>query len=137
MTSNIALVESKLPKEIRDLAKKFLISDKFLEEKPEIITMILQSKSMDTDEEKQSWFNLLPIMNDEQYQKLVDILTREKQKLWEIEKKYEEKKQDIKSKYDSKADFVAYQNKINEIKKKEMEEEKSEDIEAENLLNQI
>lgn len=136
MTSNIVLIESKLPKEIRELAKKFSIPDKFLEEKPEIITMILQSKSMDTDEEKQSWFNLLPIMNQEQYQKLVDILTREKQKLNEIEKKYEEKKQDIKSKYNN-TDFVAYQNKVNEIKQKEIETDKTEDKEAEDLLNQI
>ena len=137
MTSNITLIESKLSNEIQELAKKFSIPDKFLEEKPEIITMILQSKSMDTDEEKQSWFNLLPIMNQEQYQKLVDILTRERQKLNEIEKKYEEKKQDIKSKYDNNVDFVAYQNKVNEIKQKEIETDKTEDKEAEDLLNQI
>lgn len=136
MTSNITLIESKLSKEIQELAKKFSIPDKFLEEKPEIITMILQSKSMDTDEEKQSWFNLLPIMNQEQYQKLVDILTRERQKLNEIEKKYEEKKQDIKSKYNN-TNFVAYQNKVNEIKQKEIETDKTEDKEAEDLLNQI
>ena len=49
--------------------------------------------------EKQSWFNLLPLMTDDQISKLNDILTREKQKLDEIEKKYEDKKLEIKKKY--------------------------------------
>lgn len=137
MTSNVTLIENKLPKEIQELAKSFSIPDNFLEEKPEIIQMILESKSMDTKEEKQSWFNLLPIMNTEQYGKLVDILTREKQKLNEIEQKYDEKKQDIEKKAGETIDFVKYQNKMNQIKEKEQQEDKKEDIEAESLLNQI
>jgi hypothetical protein len=135
--TNVALIENKLPKELREQAKTFSIPDKFLGEKPEIIVMILESKSMDTNEEKQSWFNLLPIMNDEQYKKLVDILDREKQKLGEIEKKYEEKKQNIEEGVGDKLDYVKYQNKMNQIKQKENEEDKAEDLEAENLLNQI
>lgn len=137
MATNTALIESKLPKELREQAKAFSIPDKFLEEKSEIIKMILESRSMDTSEEKQSRFNLLPIMNDEQYAKLVDILTREKQRLSEIEKKYEEKQKDIAKKYEVKLDFENYQNKMSLIKKQEMETDKTEDIEAENLLNQI
>lgn len=137
MSSNVTLIENKLPKELQELAKSFSIPDNFLEEKPEIIQMILESKSMDTKEEKQSWFNLLPIMNQEQYGKLVDILTREKQKLNEIEQKYDEKKQDIEKKAWETIDFAKYQNKMNQIKEKEMQEDKKEDIEAESLLNQI
>ena len=57
--------------------------------------MLLWSRSIEKPEEKQSWFNLMPLMNDEQIVKLEDILTREKQKLEEIEKKYEEKKIEI------------------------------------------
>jgi hypothetical protein len=64
-----------------------------------LITLILESKSMDTEEEKQSRFNLMPMMSKQQISKLNDILTREKQKLAEIETKYEQKKDDIKEKY--------------------------------------
>ena len=137
MTSNVVLIENKLPKELQELAKTFSIPDKFLNEKPEVIQMILESKSMDTTEEKQSWFNLLPIMNEEQYNKLIDILTRERQKLLEIEKKYNEKKENIHKKIEEKIDFVSYQNKINNIRNKEIEVDKLEDEEADNLLNQI
>lgn len=137
MAINLTLIETKLPKELQELAKTFSIPDKFLDEKPEIIIKILQSKSMDTNEEKQSWFNLLPLMNDEQYWKLVDILTREKQKLIEIEKKYDEKKQNIMKKSNGEINFLNYQNKMDQIKKLESEEDKVEEVDAENLLSQI
>ena len=71
----------------------------FIEKMPSLIVLILNSRSMSDAAEKQSWFNLLPLMTDEQIAKLNDILTREKQKLAEIEKKYEEKKLEIKKKY--------------------------------------
>ena len=99
MTTSIDLVKKLLPKELRNKAEKFNISDKFLQSQTELIVLILKSRSMDTDQEKQSWFNLLPMMTQEQIDKLNDILTREKIKLSEIEKKYEEKKNNIKEKY--------------------------------------
>jgi hypothetical protein len=66
---------------------------------PSVVILILNSRSMSEASEKQSRFNLLPLMTDEQITKLNDILTREKQKLEEIEKKYEDKKLEIKKKY--------------------------------------
>ena len=47
----------------------------------------MESKSLSEHTEKQNWFNLLPIMSEEQVNKLDDILTREKQKLEEIKQK--------------------------------------------------
>ena len=38
----------------------------------------MESKSLSEHSEKQNWFNLLPIMSEEQVNKLDDILTREK-----------------------------------------------------------
>lgn len=54
--------------------------------------MILESKSIDTQEEKQKRINLLEVMQPEHIERLKDILTREKKKLKEIQDKYDRKK---------------------------------------------
>lgn len=97
--ANTQLIQKYLPQALWDIAAQYSIPDQFIEKKFDLVARLLQSRSIDKPEEKQSWFNLLPLMNDEQIAKLEDILTREKQKLEEIEKKYEEKKIEIKKKY--------------------------------------
>ena len=97
--ANVELIKQKLPEDLWTKAQEYVIPDDFLVNSPELIVLVLNSKSIDNKEEKQSRFNLLPLMTQEQVEKLRDILVREKQKLEEIEKKYEQKKSDIKSQY--------------------------------------
>jgi len=137
MPSNVSLIEQKLPKKLREKAKQYNIKDKFLEEMPDLLVLILESKSMDTQEEKQSWFNLLPMMSPDQIAKLNDILTREKIKLSEIEKKYEEKKNNIKQKYVKRRETMGYNKKMDEIKQKEATFEAKDDAEADKLLEEL
>ncbi len=134
---NTDLIKVKLPQELRQLAVNFTIPDEFLTTMSDIIILVLNSKSMDSTEEKQSWFNLLPMMNKEQIDKLRDILTREKQKLSEIEQKYEQKKDEMKTKYTQKREDMVYTKKMDAIKQQEAQHEEIEDKEAENLLTQI
>jgi hypothetical protein len=56
----------------------------------EMINLLMGSEALD-DQERQYWFNLTDVMNDEQKGKLRDILTREKTKLAEIYEKYGKK----------------------------------------------
>jgi hypothetical protein len=135
--ANLDLIKKLLPEALRESAQQFVIADQFLQTLPDLIVLVLNSKSMDTKEEKQSWFNLLPLMNQEQITKLRDILTREKQKLEEIEKKYEQKKDDIKAKYVQKWEQVGYQERMNQIKETEAANQQKEDVEAERLLTNI
>lgn len=58
-----------------------------------LIDLVMRSESM-KDSERQYWFNLTEVMNEEQVAKLRDILTRERKKLAEIEAKYHKKKID-------------------------------------------
>ena len=74
--ANMDLIKTKLPEDLWEKAEKFTIPDEFLASMPEIIILVLNSKSMDNPEEKQSRFNLLPMMNKDQIDKLKDILTR-------------------------------------------------------------
>ena len=131
------LVVKYLPQPLRSTAVNFTIPDQFIQKKPTLISLILESKSIGTTEEKQSWFNLLPLMNDEQIAKLEEILAREKQKLDEIEKKYEEKKIEIKKKYLMKRQQMWYAQKVSNIKNQEQATDAVEDKEAEALLDQI
>ncbi|MFZ5341456.1 MAG: hypothetical protein ACOZBL_02655 [Patescibacteria group bacterium] len=68
--TDINLIKKYLSEEIWEYANVFQIPDEFLIDYPQLIEMVLRSKSIDTNEEKQNWFNLLPIMNDEQIEKL-------------------------------------------------------------------
>lgn len=97
--ANVSLIQQKLPDDLHLIAQEYIISDEFLEDMPDVIELILRSKSIDTKDEKQNWFNLLPLMNVTQLEKLKGILLKEKIKLQEIEEKYEGKKQEIKKKY--------------------------------------
>ena len=130
-------IKKYLPDTLREIAWTYTIPVEFIEHMPELITLILQSRSMDKAEEKQSRFNLLPMMNDEQIAKLNDILTREKQKLAEIEKKYEEKKIEIKKKYLLRRQNMGYIKKMENIKETEAVHTATDAAEAEALLTSI
>lgn len=66
---------------------KFDIPGVVREKYPDILELILVTKSMD-DKERQYWFHILPVMNEQQVEKLRGILENERQKLAEIEEKY-------------------------------------------------
>jgi len=89
-----------LPENLRQLALNYNIPDDMLEENADLVVLVLESKSISDQKEKQSWFDLYSLMNQEQIDKLRDILTREKQKLAEIEAKYQAKQEEIKRKYE-------------------------------------
>ena len=135
--ANMDLIKKLLPQDLREKAETFIIPDEFLTTMSDLIVLILNSKSMDNHEEKQSWFNLLPMMNKDQIDKLRDILLREKEKLVEIEQKYEQKKDELKTKYTQKREDMVYSKKMEQIKQEEAEHEKIEDQQADNLLNQL
>ncbi len=130
-------IKKYLPEALREQAGQYTIPIEFIEQMPVLITLVLNSRSMDKAEEKQSWFNLLPLMNDEQIAKLNDILVREKEKLAEIEKKYEEKKIEIKKKYLMKRQNMWYIKKMDDIKSAEAVTSTQEQAEADALLSNI
>jgi len=135
--ANTELIKKTLPEHLWEIAEWYTIQDSFLESQTELIVMILESKSIDTVEEKQNWFNLLPLMNEEQVEKLRGILIKEKTKLQEIEDKYEKKKQDIKDKYMKKRDKEGYSEKVKELKTNEKKVTEKDMEDAEDLLEMI
>lgn len=134
---NIEIIKQNLPEDLWESAMKFTISDDFLEKEPNLVILILKSKSLAKDEEKQSWFNLIPMMNEDQMVKLRNILNREKEKIEEIEAKYEKKKNEIKEKYQVKFNAVEYNKKMSNMKNNEEDIREKEIEEADSLLENI
>ncbi len=130
-------VQKYLPEHLRKTAMEYNIPSDMLENNSDLVVLVLESKSINESKEKQSWFDLYSLMNQEQIDKLRDILTREKEKLAEIEAKYQAKQDEIKRKYEETYASGAYQAKQDEIKQSELSSRQQEEVEADALLNQI
>ena len=126
-----------LPERLHTVASNYNIPDTMLESDADVVILVLESKSISDTKEKQSWFDLYSLMNQDQINKLRDILTREKQKLAEIEAKYQAKQEEIKKKYEETYASGAYQQQQDRIKNSEMASRQQEEVEADALLNQI
>lgn len=126
-----------LPEHLHSIAMNFNIPNDMLENNTDLVVLVLESKSISEAKEKQSWFDLYSLMNQEQIDKLRDILTREKQKLAEIEAKYQEKQEEIKRKYEQTYASGAYQQQQDKIRDSEKASREQEEVEADALLDQI
>jgi hypothetical protein len=60
-----------------------------LENDKDLIELIIQSPSVLEMEDRQTWFDLYTLMDEEQILKLRDILTSEQDKIEEIESEYQ------------------------------------------------
>ena len=126
-----------LPEHLHNIAMNFNIPNDMLENNTDLVVLVLESKSISEAKEKQSWFDLYSLMNQEQIDKLRDILTREKEKLAEIEAKYQAKQEEIKKKYEETYASGAYQQQQDMIRDSEKSSREKEAVEADALLDQI
>ena len=69
--------------------EKFAIPKMVLDQHGELVELIKATESMD-DQERQYWFQILPIMTPEQIEKFRNILQTEKNQLAELDKEYEQ-----------------------------------------------
>ncbi|MDO4713217.1 MAG: hypothetical protein Q4B28_00720 [bacterium] len=131
------LIQHHLPEHLWSVAENFTISEGIFAHHSDLIQLVLESKSLAENDEKQNWFNLLPIMNQEQIEKLRDILTREKEKLEEINKKYAQKQAEISQKYQQMFDADAYYKNQAALEAKEDKHREQDLAEADDLLAQM
>ena len=134
---DISILKKYLPEDLVSYASTFDIPEEFLDVDTELIILILQSKALETDEDKQNWFNLLPLMTDEQISKFKDILVKERTKLNEIEQKYIEKRKKLRQKQLLRWQKMWYIDKVKKIQEQEEQMKSKEEQEAEQLLNEL
>lgn len=114
-----------------------MIPEQFVSQIPDVIEMILRSTSIEKKEDKQSRFNLLPLMNDDQITRLREILVKEKNKLAEIDAKYSNQKKWIWQNYATKREESDYITKMDVIKKAEAQHNATEHSQADALLENL
>ena len=136
MTSQESITKY-LPENLHSIAATFNIPNDMLETNADLVVLVLESKSISDYKEKQSRFDLYPLMNQEQIDKLRDILTREKEKLAEIEAKYQARQEEIRKKYEETYASNTYQQHQQQIRESEKASRQQEEVEADALLSQI
>ncbi len=137
MSTSLHLIKKYLSSRYWTEARRYDIPEEFLKTDAELIELILSSRAIDSQEEKQNWFNLLPIMTDAQLEKLRNILKKERQKLQEIEEKYASKKNEIKKKYLLKWQQLGYISQTSKLREEEQQEKQKDETEAEKLLENL
>ena len=84
---------------IQTMGTGYNIPNEMINNDPCLVYLVLTSKTLNDSNETQNWFDMYNIMNQEQINKLYNILYREKYKLAQIEKKYQDKQKQINEKY--------------------------------------
>lgn len=77
------------PDAVANIEQRYTIPSSVRERFPDLIPLILTTESM-KEEERDYWFQVLPIMSDEQITKLRGILTNERDQLKKIDTEYEQ-----------------------------------------------
>lgn len=113
----------------------FQIADEIQAQYPELIQLVLNTKSMD-DQERQYWFDIMPSMSDEQIDRLFDILDTEKKKLEQLEVNYQKEIKSLNEKH--LVEWQAFQVKDNKAKiAKAQEEDAKNDQNPDDILNML
>lgn len=108
-----------------------------MEKDEELLDLIMRSESM-KDSERQYWFNLLEVMNEEQIERLRDILKRERQKLAEIDAKYGVKREDpVEAAKRAEEQAAKRASQQEAIRKREEEHRQQADNQAEDILSEL
>ena len=120
----------------QSLFDRFDIPDAVRQQYSDLIPLILQTESMN-DDERQYWFQILPIMTEEQVKKLRDILMNEKNQLAQLDKDYEKELKRINEKHVGEWKAFEAKEKRQKLQAKEVATQKQEQSTEEDLLKKL
>lgn len=84
--------------QIEEIDKKYSIPKLVKEKYPDLVPLILQTESM-KEEERVYWFQILPIMSEDQIVKFRGILVNEKEQLTKLDLEYEQELKKLNEKH--------------------------------------
>jgi len=117
-------------------AAKYNIPPSVQEKFPDLVDLINQTESMNT-EERDYWFQILPIMTDQQIAKFRQILVNEKEQLTKLDQEYEEEIKRLNNKHLLEWKEFESKEKRAELTAQESKAEKTEKIEEAELLQRL
>ncbi|MBD3330859.1 hypothetical protein GF354_05015 [Candidatus Peregrinibacteria bacterium] len=121
---------------IIDAEVKYIVPKLVREKFPDLIKLIFETESMDTDE-REYWLQIMPIMTEEQIVKFRDILVNEKKQLEKLDQEYEAEMAKISSKHSTVLDEAKMKKRMAEIKEEEQKKEVQEQSKEEKILEEL
>lgn len=125
-----------LAAKIKEIESKYTIFQPVKEKYPDLIALVLQTESMN-DDERDYWFQILPIMTDEQIAKFHGILTNERNQLKKLDQEYEAQMKKLNDKHQREWTEFEVRKKREAIQKAEAKTEAQEKAQEEELLKKL
>lgn len=115
---------------------KFSVPSIVKEKFPDLIKLIKETESMN-DDERDYWFQILPIMTEDQIKKFQDILINERKQLARLDKEYEQELTKLNEKH--MVEWKEFESKEQRaaLAKKETKAEKAERVKEDELLKRL
>ena len=114
----------------------YVIPQIVLDKYPELVDLIKKTESM-SDDERNYWFQILPIMTDEQVNRLKTILNEEAQQLSKLDDQYQDELAKLNKKHLEEWNQFEHKQQNVELKKAEEAEKAKEAQVQEELLKQL
>lgn len=124
------------PAQLSELSKKYSIPESVKSSYPDLVALLIKTESMN-DEERDYWFQVLPIMTEDQIIKLRTILVNERDQLKKIDTEYEDEIKKLNQVHKNDWNAFEAQQKKAAIKHAETLHEEQEIQKEENLLDAL
>jgi|GEM_PF-311823 len=121
---------------IAEKRAKFQIPPDMQKKYPELIDLVVMTESM-TDDERQYWFQIMPVMSEQQLLKFQGILETERKQLQKLDQEYEAQLQKLNQRHVVEWQEFESREKRREIHEAEKSAEAEEQQAEEDLLNQL
>jgi hypothetical protein len=122
--------------QLLDIGKRYTIPESVKSAYPDLVALLVKTESMN-DEERDYWFQVLPVMNDEQIVKLRTILVNEREQLKKIDTEYDSEMQKLNEVHKSEWSAFEVEQKRTALRQAEASHEEAEATQEDDLLKKL
>jgi|GEM_PF-580076 len=134
--ANAIMLGDDEPMQAPSPADKYAIPAMVKEKFPDLVQLIKETESMN-DEERDYWFQILPIMTEDQIKKFRDILVNEKEQLSHLDSEYEQELNKLNEKHMIEWKDFETKEKRKSLTTAEQTSKQQEKAEEEDLLKRL
>lgn len=124
------------PAKIKAVEEKYSIPSLVKEKFPQLIELVLLTESMN-DDERDYWFQILPIMSEEQIAKFHAILVNERSQLMRLDTEYDQQIKTLNEKHTVEWQAFEAKKKREAVQQAETKHDAEEKEKEEALLKQL
>ncbi len=122
--------------QLTEVAKKYTIPESVKAQFPDLVALLIKTESMN-DEERDYWFQVMPIMNEDQIVKLRTILVNESEQLKKIDEEYDSEMKKLNDVHKNEWNTFEAQQKKAALVQAEATHEEAESAKEEDLLKRL